>query len=333
MLKIIHFFSPHPYFQKIVERRFRKIGQLHQQAIVDAHENFLPNIILKKMHQREKIILKSIPTNTLANLDLRAHLDADIWLFSLMEYKVEKDITHDLLQSARELSKKHNIKLINSTSEPRYRNEIKKSDKFPLIAKPKGNGSILNEIKSNHFFQIIRNTNELETWWRSVPDSESSFTLEPYFCNETENSGIFLQERWICIFGDLTVGRQISKNRIIKYRNSITYFQRPICSLPEDLTIFEKSNHHLRELHHGYCNRLELWRKRQEKLDEFTSKRPDLQIFSLDVIFQNDEFNIVDSNEHSYTPGTESLMELWIHHIDQNFQLRIQDNPENKVNR
>lgn len=323
-LKIIHFFSPHPYFQKIAERRLRKIGQFDEQTIVDAHANFLPNNILHRLHQRGAITLRSVPINTLSKKNLENYQDSDIWMFSLMNYQKENDITSSLIRAAHEISRTHKIKLINCTSEPRYQNGLKDINCFPLIAKPKGNGLSLNEIKRGNAFAIIQNQGELNTWKQSVTDSVSSYILEPYFCNKTENSQIFSQERWIYIFGDLTVGRRLSRERIIKRGNSVTYFKRSFENLPDDMEILKNSRKKFKEIDYAYCENHKLWQKRLEKLSEFVSKRPNLQIFSLDVIFNKNNFNIVDSNEHSYEAGTEALMELWIHHLHRNLQLRVQ---------
>jgi len=56
---------------------------------------------------------------------------------------------------------------------------------------------------------------------------------------------------------------------------------------------------------------LDLWELRYKRLAKFLNERPNMEIFSLDVIFHNKDFFIVDSNEHTFEEGTKSLRALW----------------------
>jgi len=314
-MKVIHFFSIHPYFRKIIKRRFGETSKSdYIQNIKQAHNGFLPNYLLGDLFKSGKLALQVIPVEMSQDIKsdfMNQYLRAEVWIFSFMDYSVDFEAISTFFKDCRRLAKEYNIKIINGTCAPRYQNKISTVGQFPLIAKPKQNGVPQKSIAQNSTFSVLWDKKQLMAWENSIADSRPLFVLEPYYANTSTDQGLYIQERWIVIFDDLTVGIRISRDNIIKRKNSMTYFLRNRASLRMDLSVLDDIYPAPDTLEHAYCDDLDLWELRYKRLAKFLNERPNMEIFSLDVIFHNKDFFIVDSNEHTFEEGTKSLRALW----------------------
>lgn len=165
-------------------------------------------------------------------------------------------------------------------------------------------------VKKNDNFNLpetvlrMFSQSELDAWRaRTSSDEQSRFVVHKllrYFASE--ESGMHQLERWVVVFGDLTVNHRCSDEFYVKNATSLSYHVRDERRMKDDLAQFSRTGYNWkgRSIDCAYDNDAAAWDARYAVLEHFREAFR-FDYAELDVMQPSkNEFVVIDVNQ---TPG------------------------------
>jgi len=321
MLEILYVYTPFP--SKQLDGILKTDSA--RRIINHSHSGFIPNTLLKILHKNGKINLTEYPitkSKELINiLNLTLHTKIDIIIFGLLQFDYINKQAAEIIDVANNFVHKHAVTTINlhmhckATSDYKFNGALLESE-FPKIAKPICNWT----IKDNNFF-IIEDKIQLSSIIKNKSDHIDNFLLEDFYQPPKRDNGFYEIERWTYICGDLTVSIRQSKDKIIKYLNSVQWTYRDPRLLNHEFEILVDRKLRTKNTIHGistgfaYDQDSTWWDKRYRALNSFLADKAGLDICTLDVINYEDELKVIDYNELTFETGPDGLLLIWSNRV------------------
>ena len=291
-----------------------------------AFRHFLPNNVLRQLHQDGKIQLQTHhlepQPQPFTGADANNIPRADTWVFALFSDSSEPQVSDEFLDAVRARARREGIRVINLSSHAGIPAAFqpKRAEELPALAKLKANG--LTTPLDHSSFALLNTAADREAWERTVgPERRAEYQVQPFLEHQrnAELAPLRCIERWICVCGDLTVGTRVSNDLIIKQLNSLTYYTRdPRLLEREYRTVHQASRAPDRlkaegpsHLSFGYAGSAAFWDRRHalyQRLRDATG----FEIGSMDVIEDDaGALHLIDYNEWTFESAREDLSRLW----------------------
>jgi len=169
---------------------------------------------------------------------------------------------------------------------------------FPLFLKANANGSTQSGYK------VIANREELDSFQNTLaPKMQTNFVVQPFLTSHDFVPGkLFKVERWLYVFGDLTVGIRVNTSPFIKQYNSFGWLTRDERSLANDFKILKRlygtaltpARHTF--LSYAYTECDSFWNRRKDFARDFATKN-NFEWGTLDIIQSHEgKFDVIDVN-------------------------------------